>query len=374
MARLGRGEPYLLTSADAWRIKTLQESGYLLEDITEEIAKYTKLQTNEIKSAMQDAGVKALAYDDAIYRAAGLSPVALAQSPELIRIMERNMLATMGEWKNYTATTANAAQRLYIEQCDLAYNKVMTGATSYTQAVKEAITKIAADGVTVTYPTGHKDTIETATARAVRTGIAQATGGISIKRMEEMEWDIILVSAHVGARTGDGGENPGNHFWWQGKYYSRSGNDKRFPPFSATGYGSGEGLCGWNCRHSFGSGTGNPEDNPYKDISSEENRKVEELEKKQRRYERRIRKAKRKVAGLQTSVENCQDERLKFELQQELDRKSALLSKQNKAYNQFCRENDLKPLRERLQIAEWNREKAMKAAGAARRYERRNNE
>lgn len=374
MARLGRGEPYLLTSADAWRIKTLQESGYLLEDITAEIAKYTKLQTNEIKSAMQDAGVKALAYDDAIYRAAGLSPVALAQSPELIRIMERNMLATMGEWKNYTATTANAAQRLYIEQCDLAYNKVMTGAASYTQAVKEAITKIAVDGVTVTYPTGHKDTIETATARAVRTGIAQATGDISIKRMEEMEWDIILVSAHVGARTGDGGENPGNHFWWQGKYYSRSGNDKRFPPFSATGYGSGEGLCGWNCRHSFGSGTGNPEDNPYKDISSEENRKVEELEKKQRRYERRIRKAKRKVAGLQTSVENCQDERLKFELQQELDRKSALLSKQNKAYNQFCRENDLKPLRERLQIAEWNREKAMKAAGAARRYERRNNE
>ena len=374
MARLGRGEPYLLTSADEWRIKTLQESGYLLEDITAEIAKYTKLQTNEIKSAMQDAGVKALAYDDAIYRAAGLSPVALAQSPELIRIMERNMLATMGEWKNYTATTANAAQRLYIEQCDLAYNKVMTGAASYTQAVKEAITKIAVDGVTVTYPTGHKDTIETATARAVRTGIAQATGDISIKRMEEMEWDIILVSAHVGARTGDGGENPGNHFWWQGKYYSRSGNDKRFPPFSATGYGSGEGLCGWNCRHSFGSGTGNPEDNPYKDISSEENRKVEELEKKQRRYERRIRKAKRKVAGLQTSVENCQDERLKFELQQELDRKSALLSKQNKAYNQFCRENDLKPLRERLQIAEWNREKAMKAAGAARRYERRNNE
>lgn len=55
MARLGRGESYLLTTADAWRIKTLQESGYLLADITAEIAKYTKLQTNEIKSAMQDA-------------------------------------------------------------------------------------------------------------------------------------------------------------------------------------------------------------------------------------------------------------------------------------------------------------------------------
>ena len=374
MARIGRGEDYILTNADAWRIRTLQESGELLEDILAELSKYTKREQQELLEAFEDAGITAMNYDDKIYKAAGLSPVPLEQSPAMIRLMERNMLATMGEWKNFTRTTASAAQRLYIEQCDLAYNKVMTGATSYTQAVKEAITKIAADGVTITYPTGHKDTIETATARAVRTGIAQATGDISIKRMEEMEWDIILVSAHVGARTGDGGENPGNHFWWQGKYYSRSGNDKRFPPFSVTGYGSGEGLCGWNCRHSFGSGTGRPEDNPYKDISSEENRKVEELEKKQRRYERRIRKTKREVAGLQTSVENCPDEKLKFELQQELDRKSALLSKQNKAYNQFCRENDLKPLRERLQIAEWNREKAMKAAGAARRYERRNNE
>ena len=33
MMRIGRGEDYILTSADAWRIKTLQESGELLEDI-----------------------------------------------------------------------------------------------------------------------------------------------------------------------------------------------------------------------------------------------------------------------------------------------------------------------------------------------------
>ena len=136
----------------------------------------------------------------------------------------------------------------------------MSGATAYSQAVREAIDSIVSEGVTVTYPSGHKDTIETATARAVRTGIGQAAGDIALKRMIEMEWDIILVSAHIGARTGDGGENPGNHFWWQGKYYSRTGNDDRFPEFyGATGYGTGEGLCGWNCRHSFGSGTGNDE-------------------------------------------------------------------------------------------------------------------
>lgn len=370
MLRIGRGEEYLLTSSDVWRIKTLQESGYLLEDITAEIAKYTKRQKKEIKAAMKEAGVKALEADHKVYQAAGLSPEPLTQSPALIRLMERNMLATVNEWTNYTRTTAQVAQALYIAECDLAYNKVMTGAVSYTQAVREAVDAIVKDGVVVRYPTGHKDTIETATARSVRTGIAQATGDICLKRMEEMDWDIVLVSAHVGARTGDGGQNPGNHAWWQGQYFSRTGKDKRFPDFKeSTGYGTIEGLCGVNCRHSFGSGTGEAKDNPYKNILTEDNYKVEQAEKRQRELERRIRKTKRAVMGLQEAVDGCKDEQAKFSLQQELDRKSYLLQSQNKAYNEYCKANDLRPLTDRLRIAQWSREQAARARGAARRYE-----
>ena len=367
MTRIGRGESYLLTSSDRWRIEVLQDSGYLLEDITAELAKYTRRQEKEIKAAMEEAGVKALEYDDKIYRAAGLSPMPLTQSPALIRLMERNYRATLGEWSNYTRTTARAAQRLFLNECDLASNKVLSGAISYSQAVREAVESVASDGVYVDYPSGHRDTIETATARAVRTGIAQAAGDISLKRMEEMEWDIILVSAHIGARTGDGGQNPGNHLWWQGQFYSRTGKDKRFPDFyKSTGYGTGEGLCGWNCRHSFGSGDG--VNNPYKDIQTTDNYRMEKLEQRQRALERRVRKTKREVMGLQEAVEKCQDEAAKFELQQALDRKSYLLSRQNKAYSDFCKQNDLRPLQERLQVAKWNREQAAKARGAARRY------
>lgn len=370
MLRIGRGEEYLLTSSDVWRIKTLQESGYLLDDITAELAKYTKRQRKEIKAAMEEAGVKALDADHKVYQAAGLSPEPLTQSPALIRLMERNMLATVNEWTNYTRTTAHVAQALYIAECDLAYNKVMTGAVSYTQAVREAVDTIVKDGVVVRYPTGHKDTIETATARAVRTGIAQATGDICLKRMEEMDWDIVLVSAHVGARTGDGGQNPGNHAWWQGQYFSRTGKDKSFPDFKeSTGYGTIEGLCGVNCRHSFGSGTGEAKDNPYKNILTEDNYKVEQAEKRQRELERRIRKTKRAVMGLQEAVDGCKDEQAKFSLQQELDRKSYLLQRQNKAYNEYCKANDLRPLADRLRIAQWSREQAARARGAARRYE-----
>ena len=373
MIRIGRGEEYLFTSADRWQIEIMQDSGALLEDIIPEIAKYTKREQKEIKAAMEEAGIKAVEQDDKIYEAAGLSPVPLLESPQLIRLMQRNYDATLGEWDNYTRTTADAAQRLFINSCDSAYHKVTSGAVSYTQAVREAVDEVVSGGVYVNYTdeeTGrvHKDTIETATARAVRTGIGQATGDIVLKRMEEMGWDTILVSAHLGARTGDGGQNPGNHLWWQGQFYSRTGQDKRFPPFYAsTGYGTGEGLCGWNCRHSFGSGDG--ENNPYKDIQTADNEKIEKLEQRQRALERRIRKTKRIVAGMQTAVETCQDPQAKAELQMQLDRKSFLLQRQNKAYNDFCKENELRPLADRLRIARWGREQAAKARGAARRYQ-----
>lgn len=367
MIRIGRGDDYLLTSSDRWRIQILQDAGYLLDDITAELSKITKRQEKEIKAAMEEAGIKALEYDDKIYQAAGLSPMPLTQSPALIRLMERSYNATLGEWRNMTRTTAQAAQRRFINECDFSYNKVLSGSVSYSQAVREAVESVASGGVYVNYPSGHRDTIETATARAVRTGIAQAAGDIALKRMEEMDWDIILVSAHIGARTGDGGQNPGNHLWWQGQFYSRTGNDKRFPPFSQTGYGTGEGLCGWNCRHSFGSGDG--VNNPYKDIQTADNYKVEQLEKRQRTLERRIRKTKREVMGMQEAVDKCKDDSAKFEMQLDLDRKSYLLHRQNKAYNEFCKENDLRTQQERLQIARWNREQAAKARGAARRYQ-----
>ena len=368
MIRLGRGDDYLLTSSDRWRIQVLQDAGYLLEDITAELSKYTKRQEKEIKAAMEEAGVKALEYDHKIYEAAGLSPLPLTQSPALIRLMERNYNATLGEWRNYTRSTAQDAQRLFLNECDLAYNKVMSGAVAYNQAVREAVEAAVSGGVYVTYPTGHRDTIEVATARAVRTGIAQAAGDISIKRMEEMDWDIVLVSAHIGARTGDGGQNPGNHLYWQGSFYSRTGKDKRFPNFyEVTGYGTGAGLSGYNCRHSFGSGDG--VNNPYADIQTTDNVRMEKLEQHQRALERRVRKTKREVMGLQEAVKKCEDEGAKFELQQLLDRKSYLLSRQNKAYNDFCEQNGLRKQSERLQIAHWQREQAAKARGAAKRYQ-----
>ena len=109
-------------------------------------------------------------------------------------------------------------------------------------------------------------------------------------------------------------------------------------------------------------------DNPFEQYDSEENRKQYEKEQRQRTLERRIRNTKREVMGLKESVDNCKDDKLKFDLDMDYQRKSALLAKQNAAYKDYCERNNLRPLSDRIQIARFDRQQAAAARGAAQRY------
>lgn len=370
LIRFQRGDDYILTATDKWQIETLQQAGFLLEDIQKEIVAATGKMEAEIAQAMEDAGVRALEYDDAIYRAAGLDPVPLVQSPYMIQIMQRDFEATLGEWKNFTRISRQAAHKLYINACDTAYHQAITGALSITQATMEAINVAAEAGVYVEYKDKkgnviRRDTIETATTRAVRTGISQASGNIQTARMDEFGVDLVLVSSHMGARP--------EHAEWQGKIYSRSGTDPQYPDFvKSTRYGYVDGLCGANCRHNFGPWFEGME-NPFEQYDSEENRKQYELEQKQRTMERRIRDTKRKTMNWKTAVDKEEDPLKKALFESEYQRKAALLQKQNKAYNDFCKDNDLKRRADRIQIAKWDRKQAAAARGAAAKYNNRPN-
>lgn len=371
--RLDRGDNYILTARDKWQIEVLQDAGYLREDIEKILAKHTGLMQTEIAEAMEDAGVRAIDYDNKIYRAAGLDPAPLTQSPYLIRLMQRTYEATNGEWYNFTRTTADAAQQAFIQACDNAYTMVSSGASGYGQAFIDAINGIVEKGVEVTYtkynPDGsiksvHTDTIETATLRCIRTGVSQATAEITDARMDEMGWDIILVSSRLGARVTDK-QDFTNHAWWQGKFYSKSGSDPRFPPYSVCGQGHVQGIHGANCGHQHGPGDG--EFNPYEQYDSEENRKEYELQQRQRTMERRIRDSKRKCMGLQHGVESATTDEGRAAAKKAYEKQSALLEKRNKAYKDFCKDNNLKEKHERITIAKWDRSQAAKARAAAKK-------
>ena len=372
MARMARKEKLELTQTDVWQAQVYKDAGGHLEDLQKQMARFTRLSEREIQAIFLDVGLRAYEADRAVYEAAGLETVPLRQSKRMQRILEDTYQRTNGEIRNFTRTTAEQSQAKLIEVLDKAHMKVMSGAASYTQAVKEAVDEIAASGqarVRYTDVNGqltHIDTLETAVLRAVRTGTAQASGNMAIEGMKEHDWDIILVSAHLGARYGDGGQNPGNHFWWQGKFYSLNGKTKDLPLFvETTGYGTGPGLSGWNCRHSFGPGDG--VNNPYKDYDSEENKKAYDLSQRQRRMESSIRKQKMKVLAYREAVDNCTDAEALEALQQAYDKQALRLQRQNRAYNDFTAANNLKKLSDRLRVTQWTRSEAARATAGARR-------
>lgn len=359
MARIKRGDPFKLSQSDIWQIELLNETNAHFEAVQKKIATWTGKADKEIAAIFEDAGITAWEADRKIYEANGKKTVPINELPHMVQIMQDTMQRTYGTFHNFTRTTAHSSQQRFIRLLDEAHMKTMTGATSYQEAVRHAVNELCTTQLVVTYcdaPDGqyvrHRDTIEVSILRAVRTGTAQACGNISLQGMIDNDHDIIQVSGHLGARYGDGGHNPGNHFWWQAKLYSRTGKTPGLPNFDVCGYGSGEGLCGWNCRHSFGPGTLGF--NPYECFDSEENKKAYDLSQKQRALERRIRRDKADVTGRDTALRNCPESE-KDKYQADYDKSVAKLKKHMKAYNDFCKANNLKKQYDRLENARYTR-------------------
>lgn len=365
MARLGRGEGVFLTASDEWQLEVYQAAGGHLDAVQREIKRWTKATDAEIKRIFEDAGIKALAYDSNFYVEHGLAGIELAQSESMIRLLEDTYQRTAGTVHNFTRTTAHASQQQLLKALDTAHFKVASARhrtrrpyrrPSAALLTRKRRSSIPPGTLTPSKPLSCGLFVPASRRRPATWPFRvwrNATGTLCLCRR---------ISAHA---TATGGQNPGNHFWWQGKFYSRTGRTPDLPLFvESTGYGTGEGLCGWNCRHSFG--PGDLRHNPYAQFDAEENKKAFDLSQKQRGKESRIRRTKTKLVGLRTAIEAAEDAGVKATLEAQYTRTAKLLEKQNLDYNQFCEDNGLKRLSDRIQIAKWTREDARKSIAAAR--------
>ena len=197
---------------------------------------------------------------------------------------------------NMTNTLAlEASQQSFLDAVNSAYLRVMEGAYTLDDACWYASKALARKGLTIaTYngPTATNISMDAAVRRNVVTSVAQATAEMSKGMAQDLGFDLVQTSAHVGARP--------QHQLWQGKVFSLSGKSDKYPALSApqeaggTGYGTAEGLCGCNCRHHFfpyAEGF-SPADYGI-DISPAENEEIYNATQKQRQYERQIRSWKR---------------------------------------------------------------------------------
>ncbi len=225
--------------------KMLEEAGMVREEILARLKTLTGRTDRELRQLMQEAGGAALKSDDAVYRRQGLNPPPVSASADLQKVLQAGYEKTSGAFRNLTLTTARTAVHQFEQALDRAYMQITLGGMDSGAAIRSSIKQLSAEGVgAIRYPTGRTDTIEVAVRRAVVTGVNQTALRLQDARADEMGADLVEVSAHAGARP--------SHAQWQGGIYSRSGKSRKYPDFvKATGYGTGAGLGGWNCSHSF---------------------------------------------------------------------------------------------------------------------------
>lgn len=316
MARRIAGMDMFIPSAQ-WQYYKLLEMGNCHGYIMQALASRTGRTRAEIERMLEDAGGKAIRQDVAIYKRAGLNPPELAASPSLQAVLNDGLRRTEGLFENLTGTTANTATKQFERALDRAWLQVQSGAFSQEEAIRSAVKDLAKKGVEcIAYPSGRVDHMDVAVRRAAVTGANQAALRLQDTLADEMGCDLVEVTAHAGARTGKG---VANHAAWQGKVYSRSGNSPKYPPLvESTGYGTGAGLGGWNCRHSwfvFFEGISDPaytqielnEMNAPKYTYNGEKLTEYEASQKQRAIERNIRRWKREYKAMEAAELNTSE-------------------------------------------------------------------
>ncbi len=310
-----------LTESAAYQAYRLEQTRLLRQDIVKLLAKYSGKTEATIQNLMQETATEAIRSEDAIHTAAGTVLPAPNNSPNLLNLLNAGYTQTIGTWKNLTATTANTVTKQFENALDRAWLQVSSGAFDYQTAIKRAIDDLSQHMDGVTYPTGHHDTLDVAVRRAVLTGVNQTCAKLQWVRIKEAGCEFVEVTAHSGAR--DDGDGPANHAGWQGKVYHIGGaiwyEGQYYEDFeTVTGYGTGPGLCGWNCRHNFHAFYPGISVPAYSDelLASYTARNIEyngkmytryEINQMQRALERRVRKNKllwmaEREAGLDSSI------------------------------------------------------------------------
>lgn len=366
-----------------WKLTQMGESRAAIE---QKLQKLTKMTQPELRRILQNAVMTSWDNDKDILLGIDENISPPLENPEVIAVMDAEFKKTLGELSNLSRTTINQSQRDLINLLDKAEIRVASGVQSYTSAICDVLDNYAKKGIMVDYPTsGAKRTLEAAVRCCVVTSMNQTAAQVTNQYIVQAKTNYVLVSAHLGARTGK--DEISNHAGWQGKAYRLRGSEPGYPNLAEhTGYdidpktGQGTviipgGLHSYNCRHShqpWAKGLRNPWADEHK-IDSEENKKIYEDTQKQRAMERSIRATKRQLIMKNEEI-NSDDipDSEKEKLKSEYDRMAFKLTEQNKAYNKFCQDNNLAAQYYRNKVADFGYKQQSRAnAGAKKIYESR---
>lgn len=301
---------YGWTDQSQWEKDRLEAVGVVRSDIVRILSQYTGQTEQAIQAVMADAGRTTVAQDRRYYEAAGMWKEEAVNREAMNKVINAGLRRTQGTFLNLTGTLAKETAKEFTKAMDRAWLEVSTGTIDAPTAGRRAIKELCAKGIqVVSYPSGHTDQVEVAVRRALVTGVNQGAMAVQDELMDALDCDLVETTAHAGARP--------EHALWQGKVFSRFGRTPGYVTLAAgTGFGTGAGLGGWNCRHSYHPFFPGYESAYSDDILKEYQRKTctyngkalteYEASQQQRYFERGIRRWKREytamdAAGLDTT-------------------------------------------------------------------------
>lgn len=352
-----------ITDTASWQIQKAREIGLLNGDVAKAIKAASKESDEALDSLFLEAAKISMEIDNEIYLAAGISKAALSLTPVQRSIVLQGTKTAKMLLESYTHTTALASELAYRNAADKAFLSIMSGAVDNTTAIRRAINELAKGNIeSVAYPTGVSHSMETATRRAIVTGCNQAVSKLQLARAEDFGCELVEVSSHTGARP--------SHAEWQGEVYCIHGKSGKYKDLvQETGYGDGDGLCGWNCYHNFW---------PYfeglskrsfsKDPSKDEGRSnTEDYEnsQRQRALERSVREAKKECVVLDESIKAAKgNAELSEQLYRDFQQSSVKLKRREAKLDKFCAETGRIRLNEREQSPGFGHSVSSKAVWA----------
>lgn len=296
---------YNMTSTAEYQKAVLQSLGKSQSQIVDEISKILDISKKKVKDIIANSSYRSVEADNEIFELAfkeGKIPSFNYSRESLKAIINSGIRALNTEIGNICKTTAKSYQKAFMEASNEAYLAIQSGAFSYDQAITNSVKKLSKNGLgIIEYRSGARRRLDGAIRNAVRTAINQTACKCQDKNFEDMGGNLVEVTSHMGARP--------THASWQGGIYWRREKYKNYRNFEqATGYGTGDGLAGWNCRHSFYpyfEGISTPSFEKY-DLN--ENEDYYNLTQEQRYNERMIREWDRrnqvcKAAGIDNSKE-----------------------------------------------------------------------
>lgn len=240
LSRVGK-----ITEMTEYQARTLVEAGLLKQNIARVLKNYDRRILEELTAIFSEAMIKSIRADNRIFK----EDMGRTLSDSQTQVMLASIKKVHSDLSRLTLTTAETGNYQFIRIANRAYMNVASGAFNFHSAIKQATDELAKEGLhtRVTYSNKGKKpvtrSIEAAVRMNVLTGVNQTAAAVSLTNCDELECDLVEVTAHTGSRP--------SHEAWQGKIYSISGKSNKYPPFSVCGYGEADGICGVNCRHSF---------------------------------------------------------------------------------------------------------------------------